>query len=245
MSTVLEDAFSRAFGEAMGGLVVWITVLVFLTTFAFVMWLFVRSRVGISVLFQREPGPTERPQSGAAAGRPPVRELPRLYPKADPSEDRRRFLATLDSTENVLARILIWLLRLGLLAATAVMVLLWLKYPDDGNRDFMLFYGGAVYFVVALSILAKLAGIRRRLDVRPDPELRDMFTQLRSKVQIDVQSEPHVTKIDAATLERARNHVARGGTLDEACAIMDPRYSEMTGWARDAFRHAVEAALKS
>jgi hypothetical protein len=44
--------------------------------------------------------------------------------------------------------------------------------------------------------------------------------------------------IDAASLERARRHVAGGGTLEEACALIDPRYQEMSGWSKDVFKRA-------
>lgn len=248
-----ESAFSRTVGEAMGGLVVWTTLFVFVATFAFVLWLFLRRGIGLRIHFHRgEPSgarPFSRPggygpSTARRASQASSQGLPRLYSEQKPDDARKQFLARLDTAQGHLGRILVGLLYFAVVAATALMALLVFRYPDDGNRDFMLFYGGAVYLLAILTIVAKIAGVRRQLAVRPDPDLREQLEALRSKIDIRVESEPELAIVDEAALARARQHVAAGGSLDEACELVHPRYRELGGWARSAFRSAIEAALR-
>jgi hypothetical protein len=241
-----EYAFGKAMGQAAGGLIVWTTVLVFLTVFLLVLYLFNRNKIGfqIKVAPADEPDVAPLPASRPAAPSPsrvPSRELPRLHGShADSAAGRKEFLRTLDSVERVVATIYMGLLAIVFVAATAAMAWICLEYPDDGNRDFMLFYGGAIYLVGVATLATQVIGTRRRLSGRAEPGLLD---QLRSKIQFTVQSSPDVRFVDAAALERARRHMAAGGTLDEACALIDPRYRQMSGWKQSVFCKAVEMAL--
>jgi hypothetical protein len=246
-----EYALGRAIGQAVGSLLVWTVVLVFISVFLLTLYLLARSKgVGFNVTFVRGDEASVMPRhapSASSALPTPVRgsELPGHYltlqaTSPDAASERKAFLKTLDSAEQIGSTSYIALLSIVLVAATAAMAWLYFRYPDDGNRDFMLFYGGVIYLIGALALTAQIRATMRRLEGRSEPSL---FDQLRSKLQINVQSSPDVGFIDAASLERARRHVAGGGTLEEACALVDPRYQQMSGWSKDVFRRAVAMSL--
>jgi hypothetical protein len=52
-----------------------------------------------------------------------------------------------------------------------------------------------------------------------------------------------VFSLDNAALERAAQHIAAGGTIDEACALVVPGYAGMNAMIQGVLRKAVEAAL--
>ncbi|MGH8509801.1 MAG: hypothetical protein ACREVH_13965 [Gammaproteobacteria bacterium] len=241
-----EYAFGKVMGQAVGGLLVWTALLVFIAVFLLILYLVIRSKgVGFNIKFVSGDKPGVTPMEAPAAfSAPPASVLLGHYATPpDPLSERKALLKTLDSAEQVVARIYIGLLYLVSAAATFAMAWIYFKYPDDGNRDFMLFYGGGIYLLGMLGLSTQISRTKRRLRGRSsEPTLVD---ELRSKVQINVQSVPDVGFIDAASLDRARRHVSCGGTLDEACALVDPRYQRMSGWSKDVFRRAVEMSLGS
>jgi hypothetical protein len=246
-----EYAFGKALGQAVGGLLVWTTLLVFIAVFLLILYLFTRSKgVGFSIKYVsgNEPAVSPMPVSQASAAPAQDNEILGHYAtphmvSPDPTAGRDAFLKTLDSAEKVVTTFYIVLLYVVLAAATAAMAWVYYRYPDDGNRDFMVFYCGVIYLIGALGLTTQISRTKRRIGGRPSgPTLVD---QLRSKVQINVRTAPpDVGFIDAASLDRARQHVAGGGTLEEACALVDPRYQQMTGWSKDMFRRAVEMSLE-
>lgn len=245
-----EYAFGKAMGQAVGGLLVWTTVLVFIVFFLLILYLFTRSKgVGFSMKYVSRDEFVAIPEVSQAPAAPVQdNEILGHYvtPHAaapDPTAGRDAFLKTLDSAERVVATFYIVLLYVVLAAATAAMAWVYFRFPDDGSRDFMLFYAGVIYLIGALSLTTQISRTKQRLGGRASgPTLVD---QLRSKVQINVQTAPpDVGFIDAASLDRARQHVAGGGSLEEACALVDPRYQQMTGWPKDMFRRAVEMSLE-
>jgi hypothetical protein len=69
--------------------------------------------------------------------------------------------------------------------------------------------------------------IRRRRAGEPAKSIRSALSQLGSKIELKIETaEPQVFSLDDAALERAQQHVASGGTIDEACALVAPRSDE-------------------
>lgn len=243
-------------GQAVGGLLVWTSLLVFIAVFLLILYLFTRNKgVGFNLKFVGGDEDTTKTQTVEAFSTQsrPVQDSELLghyvpppdpnAPPPNPTAGRDAFLKTLDGVERVLANILICLYYFVLVAATVAMAWIYFEYPDDGNRDFMLFYGGVIYLVGMLALTLQISKTHQRL--RSNSGGPNLIEQLRSKVQVHVQSAPpEVGFIDAASIERARRHVAGGGTLDEACALVDARYQQMTGWSKDVFRKAVEMTLE-
>jgi hypothetical protein len=158
------------------------------------------------------------------------------------SPKQQALLRRLDATEQVVARIYQGLLWFVIIGGTAFGAYLYRHIPDDGTRQLVLFYCGIIYLIGMLWASAQLRSIHRRLHRRPDPD--DVFEALRSKVNVQVEPSPQVRFVDNEALNRAENHLEQGGTLDEACALMDPEYGSMSGMMQKLFRTAVKAALE-
>jgi hypothetical protein len=256
-----EYAFGRAAGHALGGIVVWGTLLVFVLTFAAVFYVLARRMgVGIHVDLRGEsPGGEERRRNASSAsnagmsasssvgfGRSRSGELPRLEDLAKHRQkaSRDEFLRSLDTAQDALAKVMLVLLVAALVGITFLYAMLLLRYPDDGNRDFMVFYGSVVYGLGFLTLTAKILWTWGRLTPRTG-DGPGLFDQLRSKIDVNVRSEPQTFSLGTEAIERARRHVAAGGTLDEACRLADPRYESLGPWAKTAFRKALEMALRA
>ncbi len=56
--------------------------------------------------------------------------------------------------------------------------------------------------------------------------------------------EPEAQRLEKEWLERARQHLDRGGTMDELCAQVNPAYPTMGPGLQQAFRQAAEAAIE-
>jgi hypothetical protein len=207
--------------------------LAFLAITYFVVKMFAARR-GVSLNVRLRSGGGEPGLQSAVA--PTAAAARNLSPK------QQALLNGLDATEQVVARIYQGLLWLVILGGTALGAYLYQHLADEGSRQFFLFYGGIVYLIGMLWASAQLRSIHRRLHPRPDPD--DVFEALRSKVNVQVESSPQVRFVDNEALNRAENHLNQGGTLDEACALMDPRYGAMSGMMQTLFRTAVEAALE-
>jgi len=232
-------------GHTLGGVLVLATILIFVAIFLSILYLFTKNKAGFNINFVSGNGPEAAPTLPSAA---PLQDNELLgfsaapAAPADPVAQRATFLKTLDSFEKVIAIIYIGLLFVVLAAATAAMAWIYFRYPNDGFRDFMLLIGGIVYLIAVAGISMQIYVTRRRLEPRPiGPTLVD---QLGSQIQFHVQTTPEVGFVDAAALERAHRHVAAGGTVEEACALVDPRYQQMAGWKKDLFRKAVEMSLE-
>lgn len=243
-----EHAFAKFLGESVGALLVWSALLALVAVGMAALFLSTRSKgMGLTIKFVpgNDADATPRQPMAVSSTPPPAVQNNEFFgqdatPPA-PVSGRDAFLKGLDGAERVVASIYLSLLCLVLAAATFAMAWIYFEYPDDGNRDFMLFYGGVIYLVGMLALTNQIVGTKHRLRRRPaGPTLID---QLGSKLRVSVQSAPSVGFIDVASLERARLHLAGGGTLDEACALVDPRYPQMSGWSKDAFRRAVAMAL--
>lgn len=93
-----------------------------------------------------------------------------------------------------------------------------------------------------LALSARIHRANQRRSARPAASLLD---ELRSKVELTVATTPVVHRLDAAAIERARRHMKGGGTLDEACALAEPRFREMDDFMQQVFRQAIEASVKT
>jgi hypothetical protein len=156
-------------------------------------------------------------------------------PAGQPWNDRReQMLRNLDAAERGLGRFYAVLLCVVIAALTGVAVFGYLKLPDDGTRQFLVLYGGVAYAILMLLALSQLFAVMRRISPPPD-----FLTGMRSRININVQTAPQVQFLDNQALDRAQRHLDAGGTLDEACALADPRYRSMTGMMRTLFQTAL------
>jgi hypothetical protein len=190
-----------------------------------------------------EPGPVppQSSQSSGAYATTTVRPDPPVSTSTpQPWDDRREeLLRHLDVAERGLGRFYVVLLCVLMAAATGAMVYLYLRAPNDGNRDFLLLYGGVAYAIAMAWMMAQMFSVMRRISPPPD-----FFSGMRSRINVTFQSSPQVQVIDDAALSRAQQRLDSGGTLDEACAAIDPRYLSMNGAMQQIFRKAVEASLE-
>jgi hypothetical protein len=56
--------------------------------------------------------------------------------------------------------------------------------------------------------------------------------------------QPEAQRLETEWLERARQHLDQGGTVDELCAQVNPAYPTMGPGLQQAFRQAAEAAIE-
>lgn len=116
----------------------------------------------------------------------------------------------------------------------------------------------AVLLIVLVIMLTVAAGaylVLRHLgvDVRvtrgevddPASETPGRSTGGTSRFSIEtIVSDPIVYRLDAETLERARNRIAAGEVLDVVCRDINPAYATWDAGQQEAFRRVVEAALR-
>jgi hypothetical protein len=100
-------------------------------------------------------------------------------------------------------------------------------------------YGGVAYALGMLWMTAQIFSMLRRISPPPD-----MLSGMRSRINVTFQSSPQVQFIDDQALTRAQQHLSGGGSLDDACALVEPRYRSMNGVMQQVFRKAIEAALE-
>jgi hypothetical protein len=157
-----------------------------------------------------------------------------------PGEDgRAQLLQNLDTVEQGLSRFYMVLLCFIMAAVTGVAVWFYLKIPDDGNRDFLLMYGGVVYLIAMAWAASQLFSVMRRLSPAPNRP-----SGLESNFNFSFQTSPQVQFIDNQALDRAQQHLDAGGNLEEACALMDPKYRSMNSMMQGVFKKAMEVALE-
>jgi hypothetical protein len=157
--------------------------------------------------------------------------------------DRRaQLLQNLNTAERGLSRFYAVLLCFIMAAVTGLAVFFYLKIPDDGNRDFLLMYGGVVYLVAMAWAASQLFSVMRRLS--PPPNMPSGMGSNFSNFTLSFQTSPQVQFIDNQALDRAQQHLDSGGSLEEACALMDPKYRSMNSMMQSVFRKAMEVALE-
>ena len=102
--------------------------------------------------------------------------------------------------------------------ASGAMVYLYLQTPNDGHRQSRIMLFGFGYAVVMMWALSRLFS-----GVRPvDPPLSN------------------APGLADGWLERARQHIDQGGTVEEACALVNPEYGSMTPTMQQLFKKAIE-----
>jgi hypothetical protein len=199
-----------------------------------------RGSAGPFVTFQMGSGQVAPGPSGPGPAFPGQAQTSPAQPVGQPWDDRREeLLLKLDTVERGLGRFYIVLLCLGMACATGLMVFLYVKSPDEGNRQVVVLYGGVAYALGMLWMTAQIFSMLRRISPPPD-----MLSGMRSRINVTFQSSPQVQFIDDQALTRAQQHLSGGGSLDDACALVEPRYRSMNGVMQQVFRKAIEAALE-
>jgi len=160
-------------------------------------------------------------------------------------EVRAALVQELDAADRVTTSIYEYMIYAAIAGMTGLAVFFYLVLEDDPWRDFLIFYGGVVYLIGMLWAIGQLWYVRRRRRGEMDPRsILSVLPQLQSKIEFKVETaEPQMFSLDDAALEQAQQHVAAGGTIDEACALVIPQYAGMNGIMKGILRKAVEAAL--
>ena len=161
-------------------------------------------------------------------------------------EARTEIVREIDAADRVVTRVYEYLIYAAIAGMTGLAVYFYLVIRDDYWRDFLLLYGGVVYLIGMLWASGQLWSVRRRRSGEPARSIQSALSQLGSKIEFNIETaEPQVFSLDDAALERAQQHVAAGGTVDEACALVIPQYAGMNGIMKGILRKAVEAALEA
>lgn len=237
---ILQTSLGQAMSSNLGALLVFAAI--FLLVLLLVMPLYMLLRRGGSG------GPGVSFQIGSSGARPGESDIrrpdswelpPSQVDAAGRPEDRRgQLLHNLDVVERGVSRFYVVLLGFIMAAITGIAVFFFVKLPDDGNRDFLIMYGGVVYLIGMLWAASQLFLTMRRLSPPAD-----MWSGLRSKINLSIQTAPQVQFINNEALDRARQHMDGGGRIEEACALMDPKYLSMNGMMQKLFQAAVQAAV--
>lgn len=158
-------------------------------------------------------------------------------------EARTELVRELDAVDRVVTSVYEYLIYFAIAAMTGLAAFFYLILQDDPSRDFLIFYGGVLYLLGMLWATGQLWYVRRRRSGEPARGIRSTLAEIGSKIEFNIETEPQVFSLDDAALERAAQHLAGGGTIDEACALVVPGYADMNGIVRGILRKAVEAAL--
>ncbi len=204
--SLLQDAFAKTFGAALGAVIVYGALFTLVAMLAAPLYLLLKRRS--------------------------------LRPEA-----RTQLVRELDAVDRVVTSIYEYLIYFAIAAMTGLAAFFYLILQDDPSRDFLIFYGGVLYLLGMLWATGQLWYVRRRRSGEPARGIHSALSQLGSKIEFNIETEPQVFSLDDAALERAAQHLASGGTLDEACALVVPGYADMNGIVKGILRKAVEAAL--
>jgi hypothetical protein len=244
-ASILQTALGQAMGSVLGAVIVFAGISLLVLVLAMPLYVLLRRRTpgGAQVSFQIGasrvlPGqPIATPIPGQPdLGRPDNWEQ---QAGAQSGDDRRQqLLHNLDVVERGVSRFYVVLLCFIMAAITGIAVFFYIKIPNDGNRDFLILYGGVVCLIGILWAASQLFRTMRRLSPPPD-----MLSGLRSKINVTYQMSPQVQFVDNQALDRAQQHLNTGGTIEEACAVMDPRYRSMNGMMQKLLQAAVQAAV--
>jgi hypothetical protein len=126
-----------------------------------------------------------------------------------------------------------------LAAATAAVVYVYLTLPDDRTSRQLVFYLSIVYVGVVLSVLSQLIRGFRALPGAGTGQVPG----LGRNVSMTIRSSSDVHTVDQQALARARQHLDQGGSMDEACSLLDPQYPTMSPILQQAFQKGAELAL--
>lgn len=249
---LLQNALAQAMGSTLGALIVFAAIFLLVLLLALPLSVLLRRHGsgGSGIRFQLTTSRVLPGQTNAAPtpgqvdiGRPdnwePSGAGPNAQGAGQPWSDRReQLLHNLDAVERGVSRFYVVLLSFIMAAITGIAVFFFIKLPNDGNRDFLILYGGVVYLIGMLWAASQLFRTMRRLSPPPD-----IPSGMGSRINVNYQMSPQVQFIDNQALDRARQHMDKGGTIEEACAVMDPKYLAMNGMMQKLFQTAVQAAV--
>jgi hypothetical protein len=233
---ILKTTFAKTFGAALGAAAVFGVLLVIVAVLAVPVYLVLRRRVSAHVDLRW--GETKSdglhfhdavPSAGQGDGS---------------AGDRSEFIQRLDAVDRVATSVYEMLMYVVIAGITGLAMFFYLVAPDDGNRDFLLLYGGVLYLIGMLWATSQLYRMRRRRAGEPAKGIRSALSQLGAKIDVQVKTgESQVFKLDDAALESVQHHLDGGGSVDEACALVVPQYAAMNRVMKAVLRKAVEAAL--
>lgn len=191
----------------------------------------------------------KRRGSGGGSAASPASSSPADFGKPDNwqppagqavSDDRReQLLRNLDTVDRGVSKFYVVLVCLVMAAITGLAVFFYVKLPDDGNRDFVILYGGVLYAIGMLWGLAQLLRTMRRITPPPGFPL-GVATP---RINVTFQTSPQMEFIGKDALDRAQKHLDAGGSIDEACALADPKYNSMNGMMQKIFQTAIQASI--
>ena len=209
-----------------------------------------RRFIGVDVTIRLGDAPrTATGASGVAPAEPTA-----AVPASAATTEVRGTPGPFDVAERGLGGSTLQLLYAVMVTATGVAAFCFIVIPHDANRSLLLMYVGVVYGITMLWLVSRVASVRRRLNVPPDsvPPAVPMNRAgpagpvgwRRPEFRFTLETEPEVHSIDQEAIERAARHLDSGGTLDEACALMDPRYRSMNPMIQKVFKKAVSIVLE-
>jgi|GEM_PF-5518539 len=157
------------------------------------------------------------------------------------SDDRRQqLLRNLDTVERGVSKFYVALVCLVMAAITGLAVFFYVKLPDDGNRDFLILYGGVLYAIGMLWGLTQVLRTMRRIG----PPSGFPMRLATPRINVTLQTSPQVEFVGKEALDRAQQHLDAGGSLAEACALADPKYNSMNGMMQKIFQTAIQASIE-
>ncbi len=239
---MVQPALGQAMGSVLGSLVVFAAIFLLVLLVVLPLYFILRQRGPGRTGITFQMGSTPIASGQGLPNRDPLGRPDNWQPQptGQPWEDRReQLLHNLDTVERGVSRFYVVLLCLIMAGLTGVAVAFYLKVPDDGNRDFLLMYGGIVYLIGMLWAASQLFSVMRRLSPPPD-----VLSGMKSRINVSFQTSPQVQFIDNQALDRAQQHLDSGGSLEEACALMDSKYRSMNSVMQGVFKKAVEVALE-
>jgi hypothetical protein len=159
-----------------------------------------------------------------------------------PPELQQQLLSGLGTVQRDLSATRLVTLCVVMAMASGTVVYIYLKVPRDGDNAPLIAYASIIYVAIMLSTLTRLLRAFRGPSVVPGA-LAGPLRGASSKISMTIRTPSGDHNIDDQALGRARQHMDQGGSIDEACALMDPQYESMNPTLKEAFKKGAEMAL--
>jgi len=161
--------------------------------------------------------------------------------------ERRQFLQQLQTVESGVTTVYQYFLYTVIALVTGFVVYFFYTMPRDSNTAFLQVFFGIGYFMAMVWLIGlALAARKRRTEPRPSYAEADLVDGLRSILNVSVgTATPEIHTVDERSLHTAEIYLEGGGTLDDACALIDPKYRSWPPAIKQAFQQAVRTSLES
>lgn len=195
--------------------------------------------LGVVLLKRRGSGTHVPTGSGAADfGKPDNWQPPVAETLAEDGRDQ--FLRNLGQVGRGVNKFYIVFVCFLMAAITGVAVFLYLSVPaKDPNRDFLILYGGGLYIAGMLWGCTQLTRAMRRISGSPSFPM----SLATPRIHVKFQTTPQMEFIGNDALDRAQKHLDAGGSIEEACALADPKYNSMNAMMQKIFQAAIQASI--